>query len=119
MLSEALEAAARIGDERRCVFGGEPVWRIEPIAFDAGLVAAAERVCAARGGRPEAIASGALHDAAEMARRVPAAMIFCASRAGISHAPEEDSSEGDLVAAIEAFGELVGDALEWRAPPPR
>jgi hydantoinase/carbamoylase family amidase len=111
MLSETLAVAARIADERRCVFGGEPVWRIEPVAFDADLVAAAERVCAARGGRPEAIASGALHDAAEMARRVPVAMIFCASRDGISHAREEDSSEEDLTVAIEAFGELVGDAL--------
>jgi hydantoinase/carbamoylase family amidase len=111
MLSETLAVAARIADERRCVFGGEPVWRIEPVAFDADLVAAAERVCAVRGGRPEAIASGALHDAAEMARRVPVAMIFCASRDGISHAREEDSSEEDLTVAIEAFGELVGDAL--------
>jgi hypothetical protein len=47
-----------------------------------------------------------------MARRVPVAMVFCASREGISHAREEDSSEGDLAAAIEAFGDLVGTALD-------
>jgi N-carbamoyl-L-amino-acid hydrolase len=112
MLSETLAGAARIADERRCVFGGEPIWRIEPIAFDPGLVALAERACAARGGRDRAMPSGALHDAAEMARRVPVAMVFCASREGISHAREEDSSEGDLAAAIEAFGDLVGTALD-------
>ena len=111
MLSATLAAAARIADERRCVFGGEPIWRIEPIEFDPGLVEAAERACEARGGRSEAIASGALHDAAELARRIPAAMIFCASRDGISHAREEDSSEADLLAAIEAYGDLVAAAL--------
>jgi N-carbamoyl-L-amino-acid hydrolase len=112
MLSETLAGAARIADERRCVFGGEPIWRIEPIAFDPGLVAAAERACAKRGGRAEALASGALHDAAEMARRVPVAMIFCASRDGISHAREEDTSEADLTAGIEAYGDLVAAALD-------
>jgi N-carbamoyl-L-amino-acid hydrolase len=111
MLSDVLGGAARIADERRCVFGGEPIWRIEPIAFDPELVGIAERACAERGGRERAIASGALHDAAEMARRVPVAMIFCASREGISHAREEDSSEADLTVAIEAYGDLVAAAL--------
>ena len=57
------------------------------------------------------IASGALHDAAEMARRVPTAMVFSPSTAGISDAPEEDTSEADLRAAIEAFGRLANHAL--------
>jgi hypothetical protein len=34
-------------------------------------------------------------------------MIFSPSVAGISHAPEEDTAEPDLKAAIEAFGTLV------------
>ena len=34
----------------------------------------------------------------------PAAMIFCPSAGGISHAAEEDTAEDDLAAAIEAFG---------------
>ena len=40
--------------------------------------------------------SGALHDAAEVARVLPAAMLFCPSKAGISHAKEEDTDEADL-----------------------
>jgi N-carbamoyl-L-amino-acid hydrolase len=47
-----------------------------------------------------------------MARHVPVAMVFCASGGGISHAREEDSSEDDLIAAIEAFGDLVSAALD-------
>jgi hydantoinase/carbamoylase family amidase len=112
MLSEVLAAAARGADERRCVLGGEPIWRIAPIPFDGELVELASRVVASRErGRPEPMPSGALHDAAEIARRIPAAMIFVASRGGISHAVEEDSSEEDLTDGIEAFGELVARVL--------
>jgi len=42
---------------------------------------------------------------------VPAAMVFCPSTAGISHAREEDTPEADLVAAIEAFGLLANRVL--------
>ncbi len=111
MLAETLTAAAAIADERRCVFDGEPVWRIGPTAFDAGLVARAATACSAAGGRAATITSGALHDAAEVATRVPVAMVFVASREGISHAREEDSSEADLLAGIEAFGALAAAVL--------
>ncbi len=111
MLAAVLDGAGEIARERRCALEREPIWRIEPIAFDPGLVAAAERACSARGGRGRAMPSGALHDAAELARRVPVAMVFCASREGISHAREENSSAADLTAAIEAYGDLVAAAL--------
>ncbi|MCB0864517.1 MAG: Zn-dependent hydrolase [Solirubrobacterales bacterium] len=115
MISGALTAAATIADERRCVFGGEPVWRIAPTRFDDQLVARAAAVVATAGGRAEPMVSGALHDAAEVASRVPVAMIFVASRDGISHAAEEDSSEADLTAGVEAFGALAAEVL-GRAP---
>ena len=53
------------------------------------------------------MASGALHDAAEMARRVPVAMIFTPSLQGVSHSPDEDTPEADLAVAIEAYGLLA------------
>ena len=111
MLSKVLAAAAGAADRRRCVLDGEPIWRIEPVAFDAGLVESARRACLAVGGREQPLVSGALHDAAEVARRVPAAMVFCASLGGISHAREEDSDEADLVTAIGAFSRLVAATL--------
>ena len=87
------------------------MWRIEPIPFDAGLVAAAREACAELTGEPAELASGALHDAAEVARVLPAAMLFAPSVAGISHAREEDTAEADLAVAIEAFGALATRAL--------
>ncbi len=111
MLAAVREAAGGIAAERGCELNEQPIWRIAPIPFDPHLVRAAESAAAAAGGRAEAIASGALHDAAEMARVVPTAMVFAASVQGISHAKEERSTERDLRAAIAAFGDLAGAAL--------
>ena len=57
------------------------------------------------------MASGALHDAAEVARVLPAVMVFAPSKRGISHAPEEDTDEADLAIAVEAYAELASATL--------
>jgi hydantoinase/carbamoylase family amidase len=99
MLEETREAARKWG----AGVSETPIWRIEPIAFDERLV----RMAAEEAGTGRVIASGALHDAAEMARHVPVAMLFAPSTNGISHAKEEDTPEPDLEKAIEAFGRLA------------
>jgi len=96
---------------RGCEVAEEPIWSIEPVPFDPGLVSAARAACAAVSGAERTLTSGALHDAAELARTVPTAMVFCSSRAGISHAPEEDTPESDVIAGIEAFGRLANATL--------
>jgi hydantoinase/carbamoylase family amidase len=111
MLEAVRAAVASAAEERGCRLGEQPVWRIEPIAFDPELVAAAREACEEITGNGFVLASGALHDAAEVARHVPAAMIFCRSAGGISHSPEEDSDEADLRAALEAFGLLAQRTL--------
>jgi hydantoinase/carbamoylase family amidase len=103
MLDAVREAA---GDAARA--GGvevdeDVIWRVEPLPFDERLVAAALEAA----GTGRKLPSGALHDAAEMARHVPTAMMFTSSANGLSHAPEEDTPENDLVAAIAAFGRLA------------
>ena len=112
LMHEAALAAARSAAARRdCGFGTSLVWRIEPIHFDARLVGMAEQSVAAAGGRETALASGALHDAAEMARHIPTVMVFAASVAGISHAKEEHSTDEALRAAIAAYGDLTSAEL--------
>ena len=101
---EAVTAAAA---ERGCESAEEPIWRIEPIAFDPELVALAREACERTTGTALELPSGALHDAASMAPHVPTAMVFSPSIAGVSHAPEEDTAEPDLQVAIEGFGALV------------
>jgi N-carbamoyl-L-amino-acid hydrolase len=105
---EEVEAVAR---ERGCEVSEEPVWRIEPIAFDPELVRLAGEACERVTGTAFELPSGALHDAASMAPHLPTAMIFSPSIAGVSHAPEEDTAEEDLTGAIEAFGDLANSRL--------
>ncbi len=111
MLDAADAACAEAAERCGCELERSPLWRIEPIPFDRGLVAAARRACAEVAGEPAELASGALHDAAEVARVMPAAMLFCPSKDGISHAPEEDTDDADLAVAIETFAGLAGSVV--------
>ena len=111
MLESIAEAAEAEAAARGCELEREPVWRIEPIAFDPELVDLAEAAVADAAGEGIRMASGALHDAAEMARRVPVAMVFTPSVEGVSHSPHEDTPEADLAVAIEAYGLLANRRL--------
>ncbi len=111
MLVEAVGAGEGAASDRGCDFDSEHVWSIEPIPFEPNLVALARECCLETTGSDRVLTSGALHDAAEVARVVPAAMLFCPSVAGISHAKEEDTREEDLIAAIEALGLLANRVL--------
>ncbi len=111
MLEAAEYAASSAATERGCQLDSQSVWRIDPIPFDPDLIEHAAAACEAVTGERLVLASGALHDAAEVARVIPATMVFAPSRGGISHAPEEDSDEADLAVAIEAYAALVARAL--------
>jgi hydantoinase/carbamoylase family amidase len=99
-----------------CSVKAERVWSIEPVPFHQGLVGAAREACATAGGRDEPLASGALHDAAELARVVPSAMVFSSSVGGVSHSPAEDTPEADLERALEAYGALASRVIAEGVP---
>jgi hydantoinase/carbamoylase family amidase len=111
MLDEVIDFAREASEARGVEASDEEVWRIEPIPFDRDLVTIAAEVAREAGGRHEPLTSGALHDAAEIARVLPAAMMFCPSREALSHTAREDTGEPELTVAVEAFGELVGRVL--------
>jgi allantoate deiminase len=112
MLAATIAAAEGAASDRGCELASESIWRIEPIAFDERLVRLVREACREVAGSDRVLESGALHDAAEVARIAPAAMLFCPSAGGISHAPEEDTPEADLATAIQAFGLAANRALE-------
>ena len=111
MLDAARSGAAECAADHGCEVSEEEIFRIAPTTFDPELVDAAARACEEKAGQEFRLTSGALHDAASVSRVMPAAMMFCPSRGGISHAKEEDTSEEDLKVAIEAFGDLVAGVL--------
>ena len=55
--------------------------------------------------------SGALHDATNVARLMPVAMLFVPSINGISHAFDEDTDEADLVAGLKVLASAVSCTL--------
>ena len=87
----------------------EPILGLDPVAMDEGLRArlatAAEAVAP---GRWRQMPSGALHDATNVARLMPVAMLFVPSIGGISHAFEEDTAEEDLIAGLKVLARAAG-----------
>lgn len=83
---------------------------LEPVAMDGALRASLEVAAGAVAlGRWRVMPSGALHDATNVARLMPVAMLFVPSINGISHAFEEDTHEGDLVAGLEVLARAVSE----------
>jgi hydantoinase/carbamoylase family amidase len=106
----ALEALTTqlLGDSR-CEVARSSLYRQDPVAFDPALVTLAASVCG--GGDP--VVSGPLHDSAALAQAgIPTVMLFCASLRGISHSRDEDTSEPDLIAGVQALDRLVTRLLD-------
>lgn len=86
-----------------------PLLGLEPVAMDVDLRAkletAAEQVAP---GAWRRMPSGALHDATNVSRLMPVAMLFVPSIGGVSHAFEEDTKEDDLVAGLRVLARAAG-----------
>lgn len=86
-----------------------PLLGLEPVAMDMALRGrleqAAEEIAP---GAWRVMPSGALHDATNVARVMPVAMLFVPSIDGISHAFEEDTHEDDLVAGLRVLARAAG-----------
>jgi N-carbamoyl-L-amino-acid hydrolase len=98
MTQIVVETAKAVAAERglRCTL--EPGIPVPPRTFDQrlceALASAAQEIAP---GRWRRMPSGALHDATNVARLMPSAMLFVPSIRGISHSFDEDTAEPDLV----------------------
>jgi N-carbamoyl-L-amino-acid hydrolase len=112
MLDDATRACRAAADEFGCTMEIRKVFGATPTVFHPALVEIAHAaVREAGGGDGEPIPSGPLHDATEIGRVVPTAMIFAQSDPPISHASIENSSRAALDVAIDAYGRTVERAL--------
>lgn len=97
-------AAAEIADQMGLSVDFGTLLGLEPEAMDPTLQAALEAGAeAVSPGKWRIMPSGALHDATNVARLMPVAMLFVPSINGISHAFSEDTNEADLVAGLEVL----------------
>ena len=86
-----------------------PLLGLEPVAMDGALRARLEAGAeAVAPGKWRRMPSGALHDATNVARLLPVAMLFVPSIGGISHAFDEDTDEADLVAGLHVLAHAAG-----------
>ena len=102
------ETAAEVAEERGLTLSLGPLLGLEPVAMDSRLRAALEQGAeAVAPGNWRDMPSGALHDATNVARLMPVAMLFVPSIGGISHAFEEDTADDDLLSGVEALAHAV------------
>ena len=80
-----------------------------PVPMDEGLQAALRDAAEIHApGRWRSMPSGALHDASNIARMMPAGMLFVPSIGGISHDFAEDTDEADLLCGLCVLAEAAG-----------
>jgi hydantoinase/carbamoylase family amidase len=113
MLATAKAESERIAEQEGCEVAWERVWEIEPIPFHAELIDLADESVKQVAGTSHRLPSGPLHDAAEMARKMPTVMLFVKSLGGVSHTKEEDTPIADLELSVRALDELTRRTLAW------
>jgi allantoate deiminase len=79
----------------------------EPIASDPDLVSAIGMAASEAGIPTMTMTSGAVHDAMQLAAIAKIAMLFVRSRGGISHNPEEFTSNEDAAAGTEVLAHAL------------
>jgi acetylornithine deacetylase/succinyl-diaminopimelate desuccinylase-like protein len=78
-----------------------------PVPLDKRLLRVTREICHGRQIDYEIMPSGAGHDAMQMAKITPAAMIFIPSQRGISHNPAEWSSPADIALGTQLLMETM------------
>ncbi|MBE9637404.1 hydantoinase/carbamoylase family amidase [Salipiger mangrovisoli] len=110
---DRMEAIARDTVQEVCAERGlgldiAPKLELAPVSMDRRLRAALEQGAEfAAPGAWRLMPSGALHDATNLSRLMPVAMLFVPSIGGISHDFAEDTAEEDLVTGLRALAAAV------------
>ena len=85
-----------------------PMLGLEPVDMDGRLRGALETAAETEvPGRWRAMPSGALHDATNVSKLMPVAMLFVPSINGISHDFGEDTDEADLITGLRVLARAV------------
>jgi allantoate deiminase len=104
------ERAREIARRRGVTLRGEVISDQPPVVLEAWPRALAHEQCEARGVVYRVLPSGAGHDAAIVARRAPATMVFVPCVDGVSHSPREQADPEDIALAADLIAGVVRDA---------
>jgi hydantoinase/carbamoylase family amidase len=112
MLHDARRMSKLIASEERLELDWQRIWSIEPVNFDERLIRLAEQAMKGLVSTIVRLPSGALHDAAEVARAgIPTVMLFVQSLRGLSHTRLEDTREEHLELSVRALDRLISLVL--------
>ena len=111
------ELAGAAAEEARCTVTVERRSSTPPAPMAPSFVGAVEAACRATGRAWRRMVSGAGHDAQVMAEHVPAAMLFVPSRGGVSHSPQESTSDEHLVLGTQVLLDSALQVLENPSSP--
>lgn len=98
LAADCASVCRSVGDVSGCTVAVQRRLFVPPTRFDARCVDALEAGAQRLGYSHTSLASGALHDASNVARVAPTAMVFVPCRDGISHNVNEYASPEDLAA---------------------
>ena len=113
MLHSTKELGQQISSEEKVAISWKHILDIPPMPFDSELILLGEKSIEETSGQSYRMASGALHDATEMARAgIPTVMLFVQSLRGLSHTREEDTKIEDLKLSVKAFDRLISKIIE-------
>lgn len=103
------ETAEEVAQTRGFELSYGPMLGLDPVDMNKRLRGALDHAAEAEvPGRWRTMPSGALHDATNVSRLMPVAMLFVPSIGGISHAFGEDTAEADLVTGLKVLAGAVG-----------
>jgi N-carbamoyl-L-amino-acid hydrolase len=118
-LYEACVATCQVvADASRCTVSISERISVPPADFDRRCVDAIAAGAEKRGYRHREIASGALHDAANVTKVAPTAMVFIPCRDGVSHNVDEFASPEDLAAGANVLMDAMLQ-LSKKSPHPQ
>lgn len=98
-----LAAASDVGRQTRTRIEADVVMRAKPVSTDPALRARVAATANKLALPHLPLSSGAGHDAQIIAAIAPVGMIFVPSIGGVSHAPDEDTADADLIAGADAL----------------
>ena len=106
------EIVQTVSERRGLEHEVETIEQLAPSPLSEHICSRLQQAAAARGLELELVPSGALHDAAVIAQVMPTAMIFVASRDGISHNPAEYSRIEDIGRAAQLLEDMIAAGEE-------
>jgi N-carbamoyl-L-amino-acid hydrolase len=110
--AELRRQASEVGREVRVTIDVSLLMEVKPVMLDGRIVDLLSRQALALKMPFERMISGAMHDASNIARIAPTAMLFVPCRNGISHAEEEWAEPEHLAAGCQVVAEAAMEVAE-------